>query len=89
MILEKMWSYLWKLEPGFWTYGWISLVSPIGPNVVSRPQAQSQDIFWDFMILLDLPHDSWENEVLFVKIGARILDLWLDKGALTKNFCRA
>ena len=39
------------------------------------------------MIFLDLPHDSWENKVLFVKIGARILDLWLDKGALTKNFC--
>ena len=24
------------------------------------------------MILLDSSHDSWENEVLFVKIGARI-----------------
>ena len=30
------------------------------------------------MILLDLHHDSWENEVMFVKIAARVLDLWLD-----------
>ena len=29
------------------------------------------------MILLDLSHRSWENEVLFVKTGARVLDLWL------------
>ena len=27
---------------------------------------------------MDSSHDSWENEVLFVKIGARVLDLWLD-----------
>ena len=30
------------------------------------------------MILLDLSYDSVENEVLFVKIGARVPDLWLD-----------
>ena len=30
------------------------------------------------MILLDLSHDSWENEVMFVKIAARVLDLWFD-----------
>ena len=35
--------------------------------------------FWNFMILLDSCHDSWENEVLFVKISARVLDMWLDK----------
>ena len=35
-------------------------------------------IFLDFIILLDLSHYSGENEVLFVKIGARVLDLWLD-----------
>ena len=78
MILEKMKSCLWKLEPGFWTYGWIRLLDPSGQNLVSRPQAQVQDIFWDFMIFLDSSHDSWENKVLFVNIGARVLDLWLD-----------
>ena len=31
------------------------------------------------MILLDSSHDSSENEVLFVKIEARVLDIWLDK----------
>ena len=30
------------------------------------------------MVLMDSPYDSWENEVLFEKIGARVLDLWLD-----------
>ena len=30
------------------------------------------------MILLDPYHDSLENEVLFVKIEARVLDLFLD-----------
>ena len=39
------------------------------------PGSRGQDIFWDFPILLDLSHDSWENEVLFVKIGVRVLDL--------------
>ena len=35
-------------------------------------------IFYNFMILLDSYYDSAENEVLFVKIGARVPDLWLD-----------
>ena len=30
------------------------------------------------MILIDSPYDPGENETLFVKIGARVLDLWLD-----------
>ena len=41
------------------------------------PIPQDQDIFWDFIILLYLSYDSGENEVLFVKIGAGVLDLWL------------
>ena len=43
------------------------------------PRSQGQDIFWDFMVLLDSSHDSWKNEVLFVKIEATALDQWLDK----------
>ena len=42
------------------------------------PRPQGQEIFWDFMILIDSSHYSWENEVLFVKIEARDLDLLLD-----------
>ena len=30
------------------------------------------------MILLDSSHDSWENDGLFVKITAMVLDIWLD-----------
>ena len=30
------------------------------------------------MILLDSSHNSWKNEVLLVKIWAKVLDLWLD-----------
>ena len=39
---------------------------------------QGQDIFSDFMILLDSAHDSWEKEAMFVKIAARILELWFN-----------
>ena len=39
------------------------------------PRAQGQEIFWDFMILLDSSHDSWENDGLFVKIAAMVLDI--------------
>ena len=48
-----------------------------------RPQ--SYDIFWDIIILLASYYGSGENEVLFVKIRAKILDLWLDK-SLAKGF---
>ena len=124
----------WKMELGFWTYGWIRFLDPRGSNVVSRlqtprsrhfsqfydfigfiwwflrkwgpvcenwnqgsglmagyvfwaqvaqmkfldPRPQAQEIFCDFIILLDSSQDSWENEVLFVKIRARVMDLWLD-----------
>ena len=30
------------------------------------------------MILIDSLYDPGESEVLLVKIGARVLDLWLD-----------
>ena len=69
---------LWILEPGFWTYGWIRLLSPSRRNVVPRPLAPRSINFWGFIILLDFSHDLWENEVWFVKIGARVLDLQLD-----------
>ena len=62
--------------------------SSSSPNVVSRPQVQGQGFFCDFIILLDSSHDSWENEVLFVNIWVRVLDLWLDN-SFAKGFgCR-
>ena len=41
-------SCLWKLEPGFWTYGWIHLLGPSGLNVLSRSQAPSSRNFLKF-----------------------------------------
>ena len=38
---------------------------------------QDHEIFYNF-ILLDSYYDCGENEVLFVKIGVRVPDLWLD-----------
>ena len=55
MILEKMMSCLWKMEPGFWIYGWICYLGTSGPNVVSRPQAcRSKNFlrFHDFVGLI-------------------------------------
>ena len=34
--------------------------------------------FSKFRILLDSSYDFGENEVLLVKIGARVPDIWLD-----------
>ena len=29
---------LQKFDPGFWTYGFVSLLAPVGPKLVIRPQ---------------------------------------------------
>ena len=53
-ILEKMRSYFWKLKLGFWTYGLIHFLGPIGPNVVSRPQKPKSNFFeisWFYWII--------------------------------------
>ena len=42
------------------------------------PDPKPKAIFQNFMILPDSSYDFGENEVLFVKIGARVLDIWLD-----------
>ena len=57
------------------SYSFVSLLIPSSPNVVSMLQALTLMFFWDFIILFDSSHDYWENEVLFVEIGARVLDL--------------
>ena len=60
------------------SYSFVSLLIPIGTNVVSWPQAPRSRLFKDFMILLASSHYFCENDVLFPNIGARVLDLWLD-----------
>ena len=77
MILEKMTSCLWKLELGFWTYGWIRLLDPSGPNVVSKLQSPRSRHFLRFHDLIGFIHVSGKNEILFVKIGIRVQDLRL------------
>ena len=70
MILEKMRSFLWKMDLGLsCTYALIHFLGPCGPNPVSRPQVLRS---WSIIILFDLSHDSgWQNEVMFVKVGAK------------------
>ena len=46
----------------------------VGQMHILGPKSQGQEIFWEFMILLVSTHDSWEKEVLFVKIRARFLN---------------
>ena len=62
----------------------VSLLGPSGPNVVSGSQTPRSRNFWDFMILLDSSCDSWENNGLFLKIEARVLDIWLDTSSRPK-----
>ena len=81
MIFEKMMPCLWKLKLRFWIYALIRLLGPSGPDVVSSPRPPGQEMFWDFLILLDSSHDSWENDGLFFKVSAMVLDIWLDTSA--------
>ena len=66
------------MELGFCTYGQIHLLGPSDPYVVSLPQTPRLKKFWNFIMLLDLSCNSWKNEVLFVKIGTRVLQIWHD-----------
>ena len=61
---------------GFWTkyIFWAKVVQ----MQFLGPRFQVQEHFWAFIILMDLSYNSGENELLFVKIGAMVLDLQLD-----------
>ena len=55
-------------------------ITSSGPNVVSRPQApwlRQLLRFHDFIGFIS--SFSQENEVMFVKIGASVLELWLGR----------
>ena len=74
----KKWGlFLWKLEPGFWTYGRICLLGPSGPNIVSRPQTPKANFFfevsWFYWICLMIPEKMrsclWELEPGFWTYG--------------------
>ena len=73
------------MKPRLWTYGWIRLLGPSSPNVVLEPKPQGEAIFLDFIILLDLSRYSWEKEDLYVKIWAKVLNLWLDTSSGLKS----
>ena len=67
-----------KIWIGSGLMAWLrQLVGPSDPNVVSRPQTPRPIIFLRFNILLDSSQDSWENEVLILKIEASVPDWWL------------
>ena len=85
MILEKMRSCLQNLELGFWIYGWICLLGPSSPNVLSRLQIPRSRNILRFYNFIEFIYDSGENEVQFVKIRTRVLDQWLDK-SFAKGF---
>ena len=65
-------------------YSLIILSGPGNTNLVSRPITQGQVTFSDLIILLHLTHDYGENELLLVKIAARVLVLWLDTSSEPK-----
>ena len=72
MILEIGSSFFWKLELGFWNYTFIHLLGPMWlKSSLLDPRHWDHGTFWDFIILVDSSYDFGENEVLFVKIGAR------------------
>ena len=52
------------------------LLGPSGQMWFLGSRPQGREYFLDFLILLDSSYDSWENDVLFVKIEARVL--WFD-----------
>ena len=54
-----------------------NLLGPGGSNLVSRTRSQTEGIIWDIMILLNSSYDSGKNEVLFVKTGVVISELWM------------
>lgn len=55
-----------------------NLLGPGGSNLVSRTRPQTEGIIWDIMILLNSSsYDSGKNEILFVKTGVVISELWV------------
>ena len=79
MTLNKMKSCMWKSELGLWTYSLTNLLRPSGPYLVSRPQTLRPRYFLKFNHVIGFNLWFLIKWVMFVKIGARILDFWLDK----------
>ena len=48
IIFVKLMSCLQILELGFWTYGWICLLGPSGPNLICRPHTPRSRHFFRF-----------------------------------------
>ena len=74
-----MGSCLWKIESEFRTYGFLSLLDQIGPKRVIKPQASRWRHILVLYKLIGFLLEFWLKWGLFVKIGAKDLDFWLDK----------
>ena len=66
------WSQGSELMAGYVFWAQVAQIKFLGPR------SQGQDIFSDFIILFDSSHDFWKNDILLVKIRARVMNLWLD-----------
>ena len=66
---------------------WLDTSSgPKWPKYKSYTPHPKVSCFWDFIILLDSSYNSWENEVFFVKVEAKVLDFWLDMSSGINNW---
>ena len=77
-FLRKWWPVSENCSYGSGHMAWYLFWTKVAQMQFPGPRPKGQEIFWDSMILLDLSHDSSENDGLFVKIEAMILDIWLD-----------
>ena len=72
MILDRMKSYLWKLELGFWPYSLTNALCPSGSYLVSKPKTPRPRYFLRFNHLIGFT--LWFIKlVMFVEIGGRLL----------------
>ena len=78
IILEKVRSCLWILEPGFWTCGWICLLGPSGPNLVSRPHAPRSRHFLKFYNFIGFMSSFLKKWGPVCEYWSQVLDLWVD-----------
>ena len=69
-ILHKVRPCLQKLDTGFCTYGFVSLLAPIGPKVILRPKTPKAS-FLHHVKLNKILHKP-----LFLKIGWFLTKLW-------------
>ena len=75
-FLRKWWPVSENCSYGSGHMAWYLFWTKVAQMQFPGPRPKGQEIFWDSMILLDLSHDSSENDGLFVKIEAMVLDIY-------------